>query len=1226
MRVKDIFSPSRFFCQAAVFAFFIGVGYAVIGYDGPASRTPAARVHNQLSYNFVAPAMVRKAGPQPFLRLSPPSLPTDAATRARVIQTITTRPLAFEPNRGQSDGGVKFLSHGGGYALFLTSDGAVFELQESGARSQGKEGKEETQNAKNETGHWRTTRNQGKRITQSVLRMKLVSANPNALVVGVDPLAAKSNYFIGKDPAQWHTDVPNYAKVKYENVYQGVDLVFYGNQRQLEYDFVLAPGADPNVIRLAIDAGRQVGNRQMAGDRSQESETQIETRNSKLETRQLAGQASLWIGDNGDLVIPTEGGEVRFHKPMVYQEKSTVYGGQSTDGARDLARSTDNRQLAIEDRQLLEGHYALAADGTVRFKVPNYDRSKGLTIDPVLSYSTFLGGSNNDSSAGITVDAGGSAYVTGQTFSTNFPTAAPFKSFCGGCTKTSTAFVTKFDSTGATLVYSTYLGGSKLDSAAAVAVDSAGDAYVVGTTLSADFPTTPGAYQATCKSCLASKPDAFVTELNAAGSALVYSTYLGGSQSDQATGVAVEANGSAYVTGTTLSDDFPTASPLQKLCNGCSSGNSDSFVAKFNPVGTNLLYSTFLGGSGIDEGHAIAVDSSGNAYVTGLAGSNDLDTANGFQPFSGGNFDAFVIKLNPAGQGPVYFSYLGGSGNDQGNGIAVDSNGDAYITGSTASKDFPTASPIIGKLGGSQAAFVTKVNRAGSALDFSTYLGGSGTDSGAAIALDSAGNCYVTGSTNSSNFPTVNAIPSTSSGINLGVNQDAFVTKIGPAGAAIIFSTYLGGSDVDAGTGIAVDSFGDAYMSGTTFSGNFPTANAFQTAIGGQFDVIVTKLSGLASPAVTVAPVSLTFSDQPLNTTSAAQTVTLANNGDTVLTINSIAASSVPPSPAQFAETNTCGGNLAAGSSCTISVTFTPTSAGPQHGELTITDDAPGSPQSVPLSGASVKDFSVTASPASQTVNRGTDSTTFTISMASQNGFTGAATLSCQNNASANCTFNPPSITPGQSSTLTVSNLTALSASSLTFSVVGTSGSETAQQSLQIFIPDFSLLVVPATASVNAGQSATYTLSVSPINSFSQLVNLTCIGVPATISCSINPSSVTLDGRNTSTPSVAITTTGPAATAGGMGPLLTAPPSQTPGLRGWFWLLALIMASTLTIARRRVRLRFAVTALFVLLWAACSVGGKTTTGTPSGTYQIQIQGTMANGSLTHSISVGLVVK
>jgi hypothetical protein len=1222
----------RFVCGAAGLAILFGIGRFLAGYGrGCLNGRTRAQGSYQPSLKWVGTAALGEAGSPSSVRTSQSRRATVTATPGRIIQKIDTRPLAFEPNRGQSDGAVKFLSHGSGYALFLTNDEAVLEMREPDTQIRKPSEEEANHETKLETRHWRATRKKGKRPVDAILRMKFVHADSHALVVGVGPLASKTNYFIGNNPAQWHADVPNFTRVKYENIYPGVELVFYGNQRQLEYDFVLAPGADPGLIQLAVDLVERAVGTQEAGFADRVSQRQVATPESKLRGRQSARRATIRIDGNGDLLVLSRSGEVRFHKPSVYQEILPDGHTKSTDAGAESVRSNRSPESALENQQFLEGHYVLTADGTVGFEIPNYDRSRGLIIDPALSYSTFLGGAGNDWGAGIAVDAAGNAYITGTTLSTNFPTASPFQASCGGCAlNKTTAFVAKFDSAGANLVYSTYLGGSNEDSSAAVAVDSAGEAYVVGATLSSDFPTTPGAFQTACSSCGVGQPDAFVTKLNAAGSALVFSSYLGGSNQDVAAGVAVDASGSAYITGTTNSDDFPTVSPLQNFCNGCSNGNSDAFVAKFNPDGTSLMYSTFVGGTGLDEGHSIAVDSSGNAYVTGLTGSNDLQTVNAFQPFSGGNQDAFVIKLDPAGQGPVYFSYLGGSGNDQGNSIAVDADGNVYVTGSTSSPDFPTAGTLAGELRGSQSAFVTKVNQSGSALDFSIYIGGSGTDSGTGIAVDSAGNAYLTGSTNSTDFPLVSALPSTSPGVNQGVNGDAFVTKVNSVGSAIVFSSYLGGSDVDAGTSIAVDSPGNAYITGNTFSGNFPTtANAFQTVIGGQFDAFVTKLNSLALPAAVLSPSTLTFGDQFVNVPSAAQTIALTNGGDAALDISSISAATTPASPAQFSETDTCVGSVAASSSCTISVVFTPAAAGPQNGLLTITDNESNSPQSVSLYGVGVPAFSISVAPKSQTVNRGTDSTAFTASAASSYGFTGAVTLSCQDNQPANCAFNPATIIPGQSSTLTVSNLTPISADTLNFMVVGTSGTpvtQTAQQPLQILFPDYNLLVAPTTADVNAGQTATYTLSVSPINGFNQSVNFTCTNPPATLSCTITPSSVTLDGTNTSTPTITIATTARSGTGFSEWPLFHGPPvSQHAGLCLLFLCMGLFMLMAVAVPRRHAGLRFAVTGLFVLLGAACSVGGNPQKGTPAGTYQIQIQGAVNNSPLTHTISVEITV-
>jgi hypothetical protein len=412
---------------------------------------------------------------------------------------------------------------------------------------------------------------------------------------------------------------------------------------------------------------------------------------------------------------------------------------------------------------------------------------------------------------------------------------------------------------------------------------------------------------------------------------------------DWGTGIAVDSTGNAYVTGATISTDFPTANPLQVSY----AIDADAFVAKLNAAGAALVYSTYLGGSDVDWGDGIAVDSAGNAYVTGETYSTDFPTANPLQPANTAYWDAFVTKLNAAGSALVYSTYLGGSSGDGGAGIAVDSAGNAYVTGWTMSADFPTVNPIQAAYGGGGSdTFVTEVNAAGSALVYSTYLGGSGYyygDQGNAIAVDSAGNAYVTGETDSTDFPTANPLQSTLAGY-----WDAFVTKLNPAGSALVYSTYLGGNYPDFGYGIALDSVGNAYVTGA-IGPNFPTANPIQGGFAGYSDAFVAKVSPADAPGVGLSPNSLTFGSQFLGTPSAAQTVTLHNWGSASLTITSILSSG------DFAETNNCDGSVAAaGASCTISVTFTPTETGTSTGAVSITDNAAGSPHVVSLAGTGV--------------------------------------------------------------------------------------------------------------------------------------------------------------------------------------------------------------------------------------------------------------------------------
>jgi len=622
-------------------------------------------------------------------------------------------------------------------------------------------------------------------MTGGVLRIKLRNANADAKVTGTDELVGTSNYFIGNDPAKWRSGVPTYAKVKYEGIYSGIDLLYYGNQRQLEYDFIVAPGADPR--RIAFD---------------------------------VRGAKRIRQDGQGDLVFKIGDDEIRWHKPVAYQEKN---------GAR----------------QSVAARYAITDTNRVGFELATYDANRPLYIDPLI-YSTYLGGSGNDNGNSIAVDSIGNVYITGSTNSTNFPTVNPLQPTNAG--GSNDAFVAKINPSGSALVYSTYLGGSGNDRGFGIAVDSAGDAYVTGSTNSFNFPTMnpfqPG---------YGGVSDAFVAELNPTGSALVYSTYLGGGGSDGGFSIAVDSLGNAYVAGS-AGANFPlVGQPFQ----GVFGGILDAFVAKINPSGSGMAYSTYLGGSGDDFATGIAVDSAGNVYVTGLTGSpsnsKHFPTKNPLQPyFGGGAYDAFVAELNPSGSALVYSTYLGGSGDEYGFGIAVDSAGNAYVTGYTTSTNFPTMHPLQPANGGSYDAFVAKINPSGSALVYSTYLGGSDYDKGLGIAADSAGNAYVIGYTFSTDFPTKNPLQPANGGSN-----DAFVAKFNPSGSALVYSTYLGGGGYDYGQSITVDSTGSAYVTGDTNSGDFPTKNPLQPANGGSYDAFVAKI------VVEAATTTTTLSSAP---------------------------------------------------------------------------------------------------------------------------------------------------------------------------------------------------------------------------------------------------------------------------------------------------------------------------------------------------------------------------
>ncbi|MHC5539599.1 DUF7948 domain-containing protein, partial [Singulisphaera rosea] len=598
-------------------------------------------------------------------------------------------PLSFEANQGQTDAQVRYLARGDGYALFITPTSAVLNIQASGDdASQGVDG--------------------------VALKMQLVGANASPSVIGQDTQAGTTNIINGSDPSDWYTDIAGYAKVLEQGVYPGIDLVYYGNQQQLEYDFTVAPGADPGSIKLNIQ-----------------------------------GAESSTIDAQGNLVLHTAIGDVVEHAPVFYQELDGV-------------------------RQAVSGQYVIDADGQVGFAVGAHDHSLPLVIDPVLSYSTYLGGSPR---------------------------------------------VGNEDAT---------------DSGSKIAVDGDGNAYIVGTTISSKFPTTPGAYQTTPGDPVSTPGtalgDVFVTKLNASGTALIYSTYLGGISQDLGSGIAVDSAGDAYVTGKTDSINFPTTPGAYQPA---TQGVTGAFVSKLSPDGSSLVYSTLLAiGTTSND---IAIDSAGDAYITGSGSGFLQPTPGAFRapPTVGSSTAAYVTKFSPDGSSRLYTATLG-DGNTLG--IAVDATGNAYVTGDVNSPNYPTTPGAYQTTGqGNVDAVVTKLNPNGSALVYSTLLGGSAPDHGAAIAVDSAGNAYVTGDTLSTTFPTTSgAFQTTFTG-----SDDVFVTKVNPAGSGLVYSTLLGGSKSQQGFDIAVDAIGDAYVTGSTLSTDFPTANAIQATYGGDGDSLI---------------------------------------------------------------------------------------------------------------------------------------------------------------------------------------------------------------------------------------------------------------------------------------------------------------------------------------------------------------------------------------------------
>jgi hypothetical protein len=696
---------------------------------------------------------------------------------------VSGLPLQFELNVGQADAAVKLLARGFGYLAMFASDQVALVLPTAAGSDR-----------------------------SSMLRMRFVGGTSEPQVTGVDPLPGVVNYYIGRDPAQWHSGIPTYARVRYQGLYPGIDLIFYGNRRQLEHDFLVSPGSDPAAIRVRAEGAR-----------------------------------SLEIDGEGDLILATADGQLRFHKPLIYQE---------VDGIK----------------RVVDGGYLLKGEHEYGFWLATYDAGEMLVIDPVLDYSSYFGGSEDDYGYGVALDVAGNVYITGATNSSDFPLANPAQpgwSPSGlNCPSDATpyrrcydVFVTKLNPAGTAMIYSTYFGDPGDDEGRAIAVDRHGNAYVTGY-MSANSESLPEYY--IYKRILALK-------LSPAG-AFVYGGYFG-SGTSEGKAIAVDDQGRAYLTGETKGGLPTTANALQP-----EEGELiDGFVSVLDPNAASFVYSSYLGGSGpycevcYSSGRGIAVDSAGMIYVTGQAAPSFPTTANAFQREFGGFWVAYVAKIDPTRAGVaglLYSTYLGGDTNDFGSGIALDGAGNVYITGSSNSKDFPTTAGAFDRTCGTDGrcnatdhqvcypiptppyerctmdskadAFVAKLNlsQSGAAsLLYATFIGGSGRDEGRGIGMDSSGNAYVTGITASPDFPVARAIQSSHGG-----KLDGFALKLNAAGSALVYSTFLGGGADDEGSGIAVEPGGTAFVTGDTGSAAFPVANPLRPRSGG-WEAFITRIS-----------------------------------------------------------------------------------------------------------------------------------------------------------------------------------------------------------------------------------------------------------------------------------------------------------------------------------------------------------------------------------------------
>jgi hypothetical protein len=993
------------------------------------------------------------------------------ASKARAWKAYNALPMSFEVNQGQAERSVRFLARGRGYTILLKPSEAALALESPG---RGARSPEKAQDQP--------------RPSTRVLRMRIERANLAARATGLHRLPGISNYFIGNDPRRWHTHIPTYKEVQFEQIRPGVNLVYYGNQSQLEYDFVLSPGVKPDSLRLSFEGSDAA------------------------------------IDERGDLVFTSTAGQVTFRRPVAYQYSNADPG----------------------KKHFLTASFVLKGHNRVGFEVPDYDPRQSLVIDPYLYYSTYLGGSGGDTGNAIALDSLNDAFVTGSASSTNFPTkgssatSQPYQKTYGGDTD---AFVTMLRYDGEVLIYSTYLGGNNYDVGNGIAVDSSGDAYIVGSTSSANFPTTPSnVFQPS----FGGNTDAFVAKLDPSGSKLLYSSYLGGSNVDYGNALAIDQYGNAYVTGYTESTDFPTVNPIQSGNNG----NGDAFVAEVNTNATELVYSTYLGGSSADSGQGIAADLGGNAYVVGYTFSTNFPTYNAYQAANGGSVDAFITKVASGGSNLVFSTYLGGKGDDRAWAVALDAQLNVYVTGSTLTpctpapttppttycspiSTFPTTAGAFQtyttkESPGYAAAFVTKFNFLGSNLLYSTLLSGSLSDAAAGIAVDNSGNAYVTGYTESNDFPTADALQAGIAGGTCGPNPcpDAFVTEVNALGSALVYSTYLGGSAADFGNGIALDSNANAYVVGTTDSSNFPAiALAYQggpgntTGLGNAFISMVSH-SNLAGVALT--PQSLAFGNVTQYTTSTVTsanvpaTVTLTDAGTVPLQVTSITTTG------DFAETDNCAGTTvpAGGGRCTINVTFTPSELVAENYQLAINDNATGSPHLVTLtgtgiSGATTVQFNPTnlvfqaetmnvTSPAQKALMTNTGQTSLTVTNIATTPSDFAETNNCPSTPftlaqNASCVFLitfTPTKTGTITGSLTVTDNATSGASSVTLAGIGN--------------PIFNLTSPSLTQSLPIGTTATtFTVTFSPStpSSFTDPITLGC----SSGTCSFNPTEIALN-------------------------------------------------------------------------------------------------------------------
>ena len=1020
-------------------------------------------------------------------------------------------PLSFEANAGQISGPAEFLARGRGYALYIEPSGAVLEF-----------GRPDS-------------------ATTAMLRMTLEGANTSPRLTGEDKQTGVSHYFIGSDPGGWKTKIPHYAKVRASEVYPGVDLVYYGNPQELEFDLVVTPGADPSRIVLALDAARKIE-----------------------------------IDGRGDLIVDLGNGNVRLRHPNVYQ------------GTKDLQES-------------VEGAFILLGPSRVGFDVSSYDRTRPLVIDPAIVYATYFGSGGWEMIENIAVDNFGCLYVLGSTQEPNFPTVNALNpTYRGGIFD---VFVSKLNAAGDTLLFSTYFGGSGRDTGGGIAVDADGDIYLAGVTDSANFPLVSPLQSTFGGNGSVGFGDAFLTKMKSDGSALIYSTYLGGNGDDLAMRVAVDADKNAYVTGVTESANFPTANAFQAHYHG----NQDAFISKVNAAGSVFVFSTYLGGTGTEASQGfggqenIAVTPDGHVIVAGCTNSADFPVVNAFQTtYAGGGYlgDGVVTMFDPSGQSVVFSTYLGGVNEDEINSVATNESGTVFVTGVTRSSNFPTHNAYQGSFGGGEKdAFVCAFSSDGTAL-YSTYLGGSGNDEGQDSAVNALGNCYVVGSTQSPNFPAVNPIQGVYSGAG-----DAFVTVFAADGASLGFSTFLGGSGGANAKAVGLDPEGNIYLAGGA-GANFPTTpNSLMpnppVSSGGLFMAKIEGVALVPGPGLTsLLPSSASAGDpgftlvvEGSDFVDGAVLRWDGKNRTTTFVSSSRLEAAIEAS------------DLVAGKNVMVTVR-NPDTGVSNALAFTISNPAPSLGAIAPISitgGGAAFTLTVTGSsfvPNSVVRWNGNARATTYVSATELQAAIPATDLATAGEVQVTVANPAPA---GGTSTAAV------------FSVAG-----------------YGVAPSPSSVTVTAGQSATYTIQLTPqFGSFDSSVSFSCVGLPSKCTATFSPTTVT-PGASAATTMLTLATQ---ASSGSGSALSLGVADFGPPAMGLIAVLFLILLAGLHkhAPWRLTRRWLAAGALvcFIIVIGNCSSGGgggnnpPAYTGTPRGTHTITVQAVA--GTLRITTPITLVV-